>query len=448
MHITFPVHVPSELAIQTTRDLLQDPPFWSRHRVRPQDFTRQRSLTFVNVVGLVLQKTVRSIQLHLQDFFGALDPKVPSVGASAWSEARLKLRHTAFIELNEKAVLEVFYGSANTSTVRRWHGHRVLAMDSSLLRLPMREKLGQAFGWVECRNQEGEVGRFPQARLSVLTDVLNRIALHTLLVPWHQGERELALEHLAHRQEGDLSLMDRGYASYELFAQFIEQQRGFVCRCPTSSFSIVNQLFAEDQADRSVIVTLRPSNDKLALIRREHLPTEIKVRFVSLRLSTGELEVLATNLLDEARYPTAEFKDLYHERWGIETYYGLLKGRLDLQNFSGVTETAVRQDVYAAVFLSNLESLLIGPAQAVLREKSQNCQHRQQVNHAVSFHAIKATTMDLLLSQQPLDQVLPRLQALFLATPVLVRPERVVPRRQTSAWRSYHHQRNVRKSVF
>jgi hypothetical protein len=36
---------------------------------------------------------------------------------------------------------------------------------------------------------------------------------------------------------------------------------------------------------------------------------------VSLRLPTGELEVLATSLLDEALYPTQEFLPLYHRRW-------------------------------------------------------------------------------------------------------------------------------------
>ena len=45
------------------------------------------------------------------------------------------------------------------------------------------------------------------------------------------------------------------------------------------------------------------------------------------RLATGELEVLVTTLLDETTYPTQEFKELYHYRWGIETYYGAWKGR-------------------------------------------------------------------------------------------------------------------------
>jgi IS4 transposase len=100
--------------------------------------------------------------------------------------------------------------------------------------------------------------------------------------------------------------------------------------------------------------------------------------------------VLATNLLDEQKYPTAEFAELYHCRWGIETFYGVLKGRLDLENFSGLSSQAVRQDVFATVFLSNLESLLIAPAQEQLQQKSQKAKYRQQVNHAVSFHTIKS----------------------------------------------------------
>ncbi len=58
------------------------------------------------------------------------------------------------------------------------------------------------------------------------------------------------------------------------------------------------------------------------------MPSELVVRFVSVRLPTGELEVLVTSLLDETVYPTEEFLEVYHWRWGHQTYYHLLKGRL------------------------------------------------------------------------------------------------------------------------
>ena len=242
-------------AAQTTRDLIHDSTFCQRHRRHPCDFTRQRQLTFPNMITLLLQKSVRSIQLHLHDFFAALGRESATAGPSAWCEARQKLRHTAFIELNEKAILAVFYGPATPAapSPRRWHGWRLVGIDSSLIRLPNSGHLGLTFGWVDCTNQQGEVGRYPQARLSVLTDVLNRIGLHTLLVPWHRGERDVAAEQLAALHADDLALLDRGYAAYELWARFLHRQRSFVCRCPPSSFRVVNQLFAENQAGRSVV---------------------------------------------------------------------------------------------------------------------------------------------------------------------------------------------------
>lgn len=437
----------SETIIQTTRELMQDKLFCQRHRTRVQDFTRRRKLPFASVMVMLLQKTVRSIQLHLHDFFAGLTDGGPGASASSWCEARLKLKHTAFIELNERAVLAVAYdGGQKDFVARRWKGHRLLGLDSSLIRLPNEPALGAEFGWVECSNQGGSSGRFAQARLSALTDVLNRIVIHTLFVPWQQGERTLALAHLPHLQPEDVGLLDRGFASYELWAQFEARQRRFVCRCPNYSFSAINQLFAEDQAGRSVVATLRPP--KLAQARRAGWPETLTVRLVTVRLPTGQLEVLATNLLDETLYPTAEFGELYHQRWGIETFYGLLKSRLDLENFSGLSAEAIRQDLHATIFLSNLESMLTAPARERLRQRAGQRKHPAQVNHAVSFHALKSHIIQLLLSDESISQVLQKMEHCFLGNPVSSRPGRKVPRQKQSGYRSYHYQRNTRKAVF
>jgi hypothetical protein len=183
-------------------------------------------------------------------------------------------------------------------------------------------------------------------------------------------------------------------------------------------------------------------------VRQEGLPETITVRLVTVRLSTGELEVLMTNLLSELLYPTDSFGELYHYRWEIETYYGLIKGRLDLGNFTGLTPEAVRQDVHATVLLSNLESILSRPADEQLAQHSQPLKYRQQVNHAVSFHALKSRIIALLLSQEPTAQVVAKLEALFLCNPTTIRPERKVPRCKPSGWKSYYYQRNVKKTVF
>jgi len=58
----------------------------------------------------------------------------------------------------------------------------------------------------------------------------------------------------------------------------------------------------------------------MPIIRKLGLPTSLKVRFVRVKLNTGENEVLVTSLYNEARYTTVDFAELYYLRWGIETF--------------------------------------------------------------------------------------------------------------------------------
>ena len=100
----------SESIIATLRQVLGSASFCCPHKRRPQDFTRQRHFCFVRTVVFLLQKTIRSVQLHLHEFFDRLGEEWQPVTASVWSQARLKLCHTAFIELNPRAILEPVYG--------------------------------------------------------------------------------------------------------------------------------------------------------------------------------------------------------------------------------------------------------------------------------------------------------------------------------------------------
>jgi hypothetical protein len=437
-----------EETLTHTRRLLVEKSFCHQHRINDKAFTRQRHFTFANSMLFLMQKTVRSIQTHVHSFFEALGQPCPGLTPSAWSQARLKLSYTAFVALNEEAILKVIYRNPAHSQLRLWKGYRLTAIDSSLVRLPNQEAVGEEFGWVQCENGSGDCGRYPQARLSVLTDVLNKIAIQTRFEPWAKGERELAREHVKRLEPWDLALMDRGFAEYILWACFVQANRKFLCRCQANTFKIVNQLFQENQEGRSVVVELIPHREQLKEVQAADLPEVIKLRFVTVRLKTGELEVLATNLLDEELYPTECFAELYNCRWGVETYYALLKGRLDLGNFTGLTPEAIRQDVHSTVFVSNLESILIAPANQQLEQHSQSLKNRQQVNHVVSFHTIKSHIIALLTGSTPIAELAEKLKKLFLANPTTVRPERIVPRKKPSAWRSLHYQRNVKKAVF
>jgi hypothetical protein len=116
-------------AVQTTRQVMEDLQFCQRHKKRPKDFTRRRELTFVRSLVFVLHKGVRATQQRLNDFFHSLDMALVTLTPSAWSQARLKFRHTAFIELNEVAILKTFYrelrsnygeGTGWSALILRW----------------------------------------------------------------------------------------------------------------------------------------------------------------------------------------------------------------------------------------------------------------------------------------------------------------------------------------
>ena len=441
----------NQLAISTiekARELLTNPAFIARHRKGVNNFVRNCKLTFPIVMLLTLQKSLKSIQIHLHEFFKDWSQNghpLSSATAGAFSHARAKLLPSAFVELNEKAVLEVFY-APQQPLVQLWQGHRLLGIDSSLVRLPNSASLFLEFATAQISNQHGELDSYPQWRISVLYDLLNHLGLDAQLVSSSQGEVELAKAHWSHVLKGDILICDRGYAGHRWFAEILHHGAHFVCRCSCGSFTVVQELFARNEAGISKIVTLK--TDRPKRLRDAGLPVEITVRFVTVRLSTGELEVLATSLLNEKDYPTEAFDALYWERWGIETFYGRLKGRLDLENFSGQTSQAVHQDFQAMIFLSNLESLISSPVRAKMAQPATEEKQEVKINSAVSLHALKDNVIELLASALPVEQVLLQMQRLMSQNPVSIRRERKVPRREFSACRSYHHQRCVRKIVY
>ena len=62
--------IPAVRIIGIVRSLLGDGGFLARHRASPADFARVRKLPFSHVVLLVLRKSLKSLPLHLHEFFG------------------------------------------------------------------------------------------------------------------------------------------------------------------------------------------------------------------------------------------------------------------------------------------------------------------------------------------------------------------------------------------
>ena len=203
--------------IEKLRTELCDPEFLDRHRVRRQDFTRQCQLTFPVVMLFLLQKTAKSIQRHVHEFVNRLagDELFEPVSAGAVTHARAKLKHTAFVELNNEVVVPAIYGEQPLKEIQRWRGHRLLGIDGSTLRLPNHPEVFEQFTPVPMNCAPSIATRmYPEARISVLYDLLNRVCLDGQLRPSSQGEVGLAVEQLDQARELDIIVTDRGYTGY------------------------------------------------------------------------------------------------------------------------------------------------------------------------------------------------------------------------------------------
>jgi hypothetical protein len=137
---------------------------------------------------------------------------------------------------------------------------------------------------------------------------------------------------------------------------------------------------------------------------------------------------------------------LYYLRWGIETFYGILKTRLGLENFSGYSPEAIRQDFFATVFLTGAETILTEDAEEALRK--QRGGHPKKVNKAVSFNLIKEHAFELFYSKAPDEARLEELTKLFVTSPTLLRKDRQPPRNNPSSHRILGFWKRQRKMVF
>ena len=392
------------------------------------------------LVGLILKKGMKSLQLMLNELMSVLE--TGTVSASAFSQARSHLCHTAFIELNQKAIVEVMYKNEDYEQFKNF---RLLAIDGSKILLPNSKDTITAFGQIAYFHKNVQ-GKRTYAMASVLYDVLNKVAVDSVLAKAHAYEVDLAVNHhVPCTQPNDLIIADRGYASYRFLATLLAYKRAFVIRCSSGSFAVVKNLFTgEGKADR--IETLQvPSNQRKAIAELK-LPPTIQVRFVRLRLSTGEYEVLVTSLLDNAEFRIEDLAEIYRLRWEVENFYGIVKTRLTLENFTGKSAESVRQDFYATIYLAGLESILTADSNEVLVSKE--TRYPQQVNKAVSFNAIKNQVMDLLCSQESSAVLVQRLEQLFLTNPVSCRKKRIVPRQECSAGASLNHWKRKRKICY
>lgn len=411
-----------------TLNAIENEDFISRNRTDSKAFIRNRKLSFKDLMVNLMGFTRPGVQTELDRFYKSMSKSTSSfnsISKSAFTQARRKLKPEAFVELTQSH-LSYFHNYGPHKKL--WENKRIIAIDGSLLNLPYSDELAASFGFVKNQYDVRILG----ARCSVAYDVCNELVLDASIAARTSCEKDLAVGHLKQLcPQTDILVFDRGYPA--LWLMGLLQQHGFkFCFRLSTAWKDAKALIDSKHSDVDWS-SERRSKKELGKLKEYDLPVRLDgLRLVSIELSTGEKEVLATNLIDRSTFTLEKLKDLYHLRWGIEENYKTFKQVSQIEYFTGRTAQAVKQDFYARICMANLASMISSQGLYDQKlQKSKRNKHPVKPNKTQVLAKTKDFLVDLLYSDEMtklLQQMLKLLKNCF----DIIRPNRNFPRPRTS----------------
>lgn len=353
------------------------------------NFTRKRVLTMEKTINLLLSMQGGSLKKELYE-------SGIGVTASAFVQQRKKIPWIVFEDAFENF-------NRHCKDTKTYKGYRVLAVDGTTVNMARNPK-AESF----MQNASNPKG-YNQLHVNPLYDVLNKTYVHCVIQPQLRQDEVGALAFMVwfhDFEEKTLVVADRSYESYNTFAYFLErpsvdflirvkQDRSAmreIAKLPMMeldtdvSFTITTTQTKADKENGYILVQTRKNKDRAYSDKTRAgrwdfpSPYPMKFRVVRILLETGEYETLATSL--PRSFTPDEIKELYHARWGIETAFRELKYGIGLVNLHGKSDDFVRQEVYAAMMMSNFCSRITN--EVMLKKKPTNT-HEYQVNRTMAM---------------------------------------------------------------
>jgi hypothetical protein len=375
-----------------------------------------------------------SYQDELDNYFqtiNGLEVAERIVHKGSLSKARAKLEHEVFIDLNER-LNNYFYKNFHYET---WHGHRLLAIDGTTLRVPDEQEILYHFGaWNSVKGKKP----CPKARASQMFDVLNRITVDAIISPKNVGERALAARHFEKLEADDLLLLDRGYPAFWLFKKVLSEGGRICARISYKKWKIVKKFYESNRAEAIVTLDATPNSRKKCF--EAGLDIEpLKLRLIRIELAGGETEVLVTSLTDMEKYPHELFSELHHLRWPVEEDYKTLKHRMKVENFSGKTKHSVYQDFHAKLFSKNFAAIVENTVKYDIVKKSRKLKYAHKLNFAQALARMKNTFVLLFhRSNERVGVIVGKIRKIFIQTTESIRPNRKFPRKHRVKQKRFH----------
>lgn len=129
------------------------------------------------------------------------------------------------------------------------------------------------------------------------------------------------------------------------------------------------------------------------------------------------------------------FCALYFLRWGVESKYYEFKEHIQLEEFFGSHSTAIRQDFYISVFLSNLVSILKSDVDSAIAE-SQN-KYKYQANRSFLINRMNKYIIKILTGAVKAEETIHH----AIKVRSQKQPDRKYSRKKKQSRRKHHNNR-------
>ncbi|WP_099355790.1 IS4 family transposase [Fredinandcohnia onubensis] len=364
-------------AIEVCRKVLYDFHFMCDSRMKATYFSREGGkLTFPEIILFVLNLVTKSLQIELNDFFDLIKKEGETISKQGFSQARKKIKPEAFKMLFD-TITTWFYQSNNSPN---YMGFRLYAVDASIIEIANTQRLRDTFG-----ASKGNGKELARAMVSTIYDIENDLFVKGIITKCTDSERTVAMalidSFLELRSNQDLFLFDRGYPAKYFFHYLLKNKVNFVVRTPVNFYRSILKEEIPDQIFELV-----------------YKGKVMRLRAVRIPIGSGEEELLITNILDES-FDIPTFKMLYFKRWSIETKYDVLKNKIQIEKFSGETKQTIEQEFYAALFLTNMASLLKHESDVLItkEQKGKDLKHEYKTNTNILIGALKDKLICLII---------------------------------------------------
>ncbi len=231
----------------------------------------------------------------------------------------------------------------------------------------------------------------------MIYDVLNQFVVDSQLSTMREGEKTLLKKGLSSVKENDMLILDRGFGHFCTIKELVSHQTKVCIRLPINSSNFAKNIITHDEDD--IITTWEPSPKEVENSRKNKLDaTPIKVRIVRIELSSGETELLITNLFDQQKYSARDINELYQLRWGVEEGFKNLKPKMKIEQFGCKKAAGIFQEFYAHIFCMNLVAITGLLASRTIDQRISNRKWKYKYNWKNAYRFVREKLLSFLFN--------------------------------------------------